>query len=380
MVDQVRLQILKGPVTTSPVSRAVVDALVEAQVTEAAGQRGGFQLKFRLDKGGELERELENGGFEPATRVQLIAIVNGVPNVLVDGVIARNDLAISVTPGESTLSITGSDLTQMMDLIDFTGIPLPMPAEAQVALLLAKYAMYGVIPGVIPSPMLLSPNPLDRFPSQQGTDLAHIKSLASTTGYVFYVEPVGPGVNLAYWGPEIRVGSTQPALSVDMGPASNVDSLSISFDGMAKTQFVGWVQPKESPIPIPIPVPDFILNPPLGSQLVAPRRLKQINRAQSPGTDDATSKRGPVEAAMLALSRASRSANVITASGGLDVARYGRLLRARKLVAVRGVGHSHDGDWFVRSVTTTIARGQMQQSFSLDRNAFKPSSTTAPVG
>lgn len=380
MLDKVRLQILKGPVTTSPVGRAIVEALVEAQVTEAAGQRGGFQLKFRLDKGGELERELENGGFEPPTRVQLIAIVNGASQVLIDGVIARNDLAISATPGESTLSITGGDLSHMMDLLDLTGIPLPMPAEAQVPLLLSKYAMYGIIPAVVPSPLLFSPNPLERFPSQQGTDFAHISALASAAGYVFYVEPKAPGVNLAYWGPEIRVGSSQPALSVDMGPASNVDSLSISFDGMSKTLFVGWVQPKESKVPIPIPVPDFVLNPPLGSRMIPPRRLVQINRAQSPGRDDATAKRGPVEAAMLALARAAKSANVITASGGLDVARYGRLLRSRQLVAVRGVGNLYDGDWFVRSVTTTMARGQMQQSFSLDRNAFKPLSAAAPVG
>lgn len=380
MLDGIHLQMLKGPVTTSPVNRTIVDALVEAQVTESAGQRGGFQLKFRLDKGGELQRDLEGGGFEPPTRMQLVAIVNGIAQVLADGVIARNDIAVSATPGESTLSITGSDLSQMMDLLDLTGIPLPMPAEAQVPLLLSKYAMYGVIPAVVPSPMLFSPNPIERFPIQQGTDFAHITALASATGYVFYVEPQAPGINLAYWGPEVRVGSAQPALSVDMGSASNVDNLSISFDGLAKTQFIGWIRPSESPVPIPIPVPDFVLNPPLGARMIPPRKIKQINRAQPPQRDDATAKRGPVEAAMLAMARAAKSANVIKASGNLDVARYGRLLRARRLVAVRGAGRLYNGDWFVRSVTTTIARGQINQSFSLDRNSFESASTTVPVG
>jgi hypothetical protein len=378
--DTVRLQILKGPVVPDPVDRVLVDALVEAQVTEAAGQRGGFQLKFRLDRGGPLERELENGGFEPPTRIQLLTVLDGVAQVLTDGVVARNDVALSGTPGASTLSVTGADVSQMMDLLDLTGIPLPMPAEAQVPLLLAKYAMYGVVPAVVPSPLLFTPNPIDRFPTQQGTDYAHITAMAAATGYVFYVEPGPvPGMNLAYWGPEIRVGEPQPALSVGMDAASTVDSLSIGFDGVRKTQYVGWIRPRESPVPIPIPVPDVLLSPPLGPRYIPPRGIKQINRADAPREESATSRRSPVEAAMLALARAAQGANVVTASGSLDVGRYGRLLRARRLVAVRGVGRLYDGHWFVRSVTTTLARGRLAQSFSLDRNAFESWTDTVPV-
>jgi hypothetical protein len=82
---------------------------------------------------------------------------------------------------------------------------------------------------------------------------------------------------------------------------------------------------------------------------------------------------------MLALARAAEGANVVTASGQLDVARYGHLLRARHLVGVRGAGRSYDGHWFVRSVTTTLKRGQLTQSFSLDRNAFESHTETLPV-
>ena len=380
MLDGVRLQILKGPVIANPVGRHVVDALVEAQATEAAGQRSGFQLKFRLDKGGPIEHELENGGFEPPTRIILVAVVNGVAQVLADGVIARNDVSISSTPGASTLSVTGSDVTQMMDLLDLTGIPLPMPAEAQVPLLLTKYAMYGVIPRVIPSALLFAPNPLERFPSQQGTDYAHISAMASATGYVFYVEAgPTPGVNIAYWGPEIRVGEPQPALSVNMDAASTVDSLSISFDGVRKTQYIGWIHPREIRVPIPIPVPDVVLSPPLGPRYIPPRGIKQINRAEAPRQDDSTSRRSPVEAAMLALARAAQGANVVTASGTVDIARYGRLLKARQLVGLRGAGRLYDGHWFVRSVSTTLSRGRLQQSFSLDRNAFESWSETVRI-
>ena len=379
MPDRVRLQVLKGPVAAEPLGPDLVAALVEVQATESAGQRGGFQMKFRLDKGGPVERELHDGGFEPPTRVQLLAVVAGRVQVLMDGVIARNDVSVSSTPGASTLSVTGADVSQMMDLLDLTGIPLPMPAEFQVPLLLAKYAMYGVVPRVVPSPLLFTPNPVERFPSQQGTDYAHITAMAGATGYVFYVEPgPQPGMNTAYWGPEIRVGEPQPALSVNMDAASNVNSLSISFDGIRKTQYVGWIHPHPN-VTIPIPVPDVVLSPPLGPRYVPPRGIRQINRAQAPRQDDATARRSPVEAVMLALARAAQGANVVTASGQVDVLRYGGLLSARRLVALRGAGALYDGHWFVRSVSTTLARGRLTQSFSLDRNAFESWSDTLPV-
>lgn len=381
MLDGVHLQVLKGPVRAEPVGRGLIDALVEVQATQAAGQRGGFQLKFRLDKGGAVERELRAGGFEPPTRVMLVTIVKGSPQVLMDGVIARNDVSVSSTPGASTFSVTGADVSQMMDLIDLTGIPMPMPAEAQVPLILAKYFMYGVRPVIIPSPLLFIPNPLERFPVHQGTDLAHISTMADATGYVFYVEPgPQPGMNTAYWGPEIRVGLPQPALTVNMDKDSNVDALTIGFDGIKKTQYLAWVHMKETKVPIPIPVPDVgLLNPPLGPRYIAPRQLKQLNQAQAPKKDDATSKRSPIEAAAKALARAAQGSNVVTASGTLDVTRYGQLLRARRLVAVRGAGHTYDGHWFVRSVTTSLKRGSLTQSFSLDRNALEPWTDTVPV-
>ena len=55
-------------------------------------------------------------------------------------------------PGQSTLTVTGDDLTRVMDLQDFSGVLYPaMPPEARVALIIAKYAVFGMIPLVIPS-------------------------------------------------------------------------------------------------------------------------------------------------------------------------------------------------------------------------------------
>ena len=146
----------------------------------------------------------------------IVVHVDGRPTVLSDGVVTRHDMARSNDAGQSSLTLTGVDVSQMMDLIDLSGVPLPMPAEAQVFTLLAPFAVYGVVPMVIPSVLLLCANPIERFASIQGTPYAHISQLADQIGYTFYVEPgPTPGMNIAYWGPDIRTGSPQPALTVD---------------------------------------------------------------------------------------------------------------------------------------------------------------------
>jgi len=137
----------------------------------------------------------------------------------------------------------------------------------RVALLCAKYAPFGLIPLVIP---ILFPDvqiPIDKIPAQQGTDLSYIQELARRVGYVFYVEP-GPvaGTNIAYFGPEIKVGVPQPALNVDMDALTNVESLSFSFDPTKGVLPIVFIQNQLTRFPIPIPIPNLNpLQPPLGA-------------------------------------------------------------------------------------------------------------------
>ena len=227
-----------GAIRVEPVPAGVADALLEAQVTVAAGQRSGFQLKFALAKDGMLNREVLRGrSLDPPNRVVLVAHLDGVPTVLIDGVVTRHDVATSNDAGQSTLTVTGVDVTQMMDLLDMSWFPMPaMPPELRVGFIVAKYAMYGIVPRIVPSILLLAPNPLQQIPYEQGTDYEYVTRLADEAGYVFYVEAgPQPGMNLAYWGPEIRAGAPQPALSVNMDAATNVESLSFSFDGISRS-------------------------------------------------------------------------------------------------------------------------------------------------
>jgi hypothetical protein len=83
-----------------------------------------------------------------------------------------------------------------------------------------------------------------------------------------------------------------------------------------------------------------------------------------------TAKLSPVQAIAIGLAKAAKSADSVSGSGTLNVLRYGRVLKARKLVGVRGVGTAFDGLYYVKSVTHKIKRGEYKQSFTLTRNGL----------
>ncbi|GKS56842.1 hypothetical protein YTPLAS18_03690 [Nitrospira sp.] len=375
MLKGVYLTLLVGPTVPVPVPQEVVDALSGVQVTVAAGQRSGFQLTFTLTNRSPLQTAfLLTAGQTPLLRVIIIVTINGLPQVLMDGVLTHTEVSPGAKPGQSTLTVTGEDLTRVMDLQDFSGlIPYPaMPLEARVALIIGKYAVFGMIPLVIPSLFTDIPIPVERIPAQQGTDLKYIEQLASQVGHVFYIEPGPvPGTNTAYWGPEIKVGVPQPALNFDMDAYTNVESLSFSFKSTEYTLPIVFIQNQLTHFPIPIPIPPINpLQPPLGAFPPLPTSITILKD---------TAKLSPMQAISRGLKVAGEAQDAVTGTGTLDVLRYGRLLQARKLVGVRGVGMAYDGLYFVKSVTTNLKRNEIKQTFNLTRNGLVSITPVVPT-
>jgi hypothetical protein len=367
MLKGIHLTLMIGPAVPVPVPQEILDALTSVQIVTTAGEStSGFELTFGLSNRSPLQTLflLAGGSPIPLVRVIIAVTVNGTPDVLMDGVMTQHEVGPGDDPEHFTLKVKGKDLTAVMDYIDFSGIPYPaMPDVARVALILAKYAVLGVVPMVIPSVLMDVPIPVDRIPTQQGKDLAYVKQLAGEAGYTFYLEP-GPalGMSIAYWGPEIRVGVPQPALNFNMDAHTNVESLSFTFSNESKTLPIVFIHNQLTKVPIPIPIPDVsLLNPPLGLVPPIPNNVEPLAN---------TAKLSPVRAALMGLARASSSSDAVSGSGTLDVMRYGRVLKARRLVGVRGAGMAFDGLYYVKSVTHNIKRGEYKQSFSLVRNGL----------
>lgn len=375
----IHLTLMIGPVIPVPVPALMVDALESATVTTAAGGASGFQLRFKVNSRSELNTIFLIAAGQnttvgtPPLRVVLIVTLGGRPQPLFDGVVTRVEVQAGQGGQPGSITVTGEDLTKVMDLLDFSGLMYPgMPVEARVALICAKYAAFGIIPLPVPALFPDLPIPVERIPAQQGTDLAYIQQLADEVGHVFYIEPGEvPLTNIAYFGPEIKVGPPQPALNIDMDAHTNVESLNFSFDPTKGVLPVVFIQNPQTRVPIPIPIPNLNpLQPPLGA-LPAPLANLKIMKD--------TAKMNPMQAISRGLSEAKRSQDAVSGTGTLDVLRYGRLLRARRLVGVRGAGVAYDGLYYVESVTSTLKRGEFKQRFNLTRNGLVSITPTVPA-
>jgi hypothetical protein len=366
----IQLSLKIGPVVPLPAPRVVMDALDSVEVRHSDDQVSAFTLSFKFNSKSELNTIFIIAGAQsaspvmPALRVMLIVTMNGTPQPLFDGVLTN----VEVLPGgqgqPGTVTVTGEDLTRVMNTQDWSGLPFPaMPIEARVALLCAKYATFGLIPVVIPALFSDVPIPVDRIPAQDGTDLVYVRELARQLGYVFYIEPgPAPGTNIAYFGPKMKLGIPQPALNIDMDALTNVDNLSFTFDPTKGVLPIVYIQNPLTRAPIPIPIPNLNpLQPPLG---VLPTPLSNVTNLNN------TARMNPMQAISRGLAEAERSQDSVTATGSLNVLRYGRPLRARSLVGVRGAGLAYDGLYYVSSVKSTLKRGEFKQEFSLTRNGL----------
>jgi hypothetical protein len=358
------------------VGRNVLDAVQEVKVESGSGDtQSGFELTFRISNRSPLHTIflLSGGTSIPAFRVVIAVTIGGETTVLMDGVMTDHQIRADGGP-TSTLVVKGKDLTALMDIIPLDGLPYPaMPPAVRVLAAVAKYAAFGVVPLVIPSILEDIPIPIERIPRHQGTDYIYVKALAQEAGYVFYIDPGPvPLMSRAYWGPEIRVGVPQPALSLALdGPHANVKSLSFRFDKERKEFPVVYIQEPASKAPIPIPIPDITpLSPPLGLVPPLPPKITFLKD---------TAKLNPLAAAMRGLAYSGQHADSVFGTGTLDVARYGHVLKSRQLVGVRGVGEAFDGLHYVSSVTSTLKRGEFTQSFSLARNGLLSTFPTVPV-
>jgi hypothetical protein len=375
----IQLSLLMGPIIPLAAPRVVIDALESVEVRTAGASASGFQMSFQFNNKSELNTLFlivagnSTSIATPPLRVMLIVTLGGSAQPLFDGVMTNVQVQAGNQGKAGSVTLTGEDVSKVMDMQDWSGLPFPaLPIEARVALLCAKYAAFGIIP--LPIPILFPdvPIPIERIPAQKGTDLQYIRQLADEVGYVFYIEPgPAPGTNIAYFGPEIKVGVPQPALNLDMDALTNVESMSFSFDPTKGVLPIVFIQNQMTRVPIPIPIPNLNpLQPPLGA---LPTPIANIKILKD------TAKLNPMQAILRGLAEAKKSQDSVTAQGSLDVLRYGRVLKARGLVGVRGAGVAYDGLYYVESVTSTLKRGEFKQSFNLTRNGLVSITPKVPV-
>jgi len=369
------LTLLLGPVEPVPAPKPIMDALMSVEVTVSATGTSGFQLTFTLGNNSLLQTFFLIAGAAPLPfiRTILLATFGGLPQIVMDGIVKHTEVVPDAMHGSSKLIVTGEDLTAIMDLLDFSGIPYPgLTPDLRVLTILSKYAVFGIIPNVMP---VVTPDvelPVTRIPIQKGTDLAYILQLAKEAGYVFYIDPGPlPGVSQAYWGPQIKFGIPQPALNVNLDAWTNVESLNFRYEPQKAVLPLVFIQEPTTKAILPLPIPPITpLNPPLGVLTPIPQKKEFLKN---------TAKYTPAQAVMVGMARASETADIVSADGSLDVLRYGQILKARQLVGLRGAGLSFDGLYYVESTKHNIKLGEYKQSFNLKRNGLISNTPIVPT-
>jgi hypothetical protein len=369
MLLGVNLTLLIGPTVPVPATPDIAEALQSVSVTQNDEGRSGFQLVLQIGRAGPTDlldyALLLNPLLRPFNRVILMVLFNAMPKVLIDGLITNQQFSPGNAPGTATLTLTGEDVSIAMDMTKKRA-EWPAMSEMVIAnLIIGTYAQYGLVPMVMPPPSIDQPLPIERTPVQQGTDLEYLKTMAQRFGFVFYVEPgPAPGVNTAYWGPPKRAGLPQRALTVSPGPESNVDNINFTYNAMAPTIVDDVVQDRLTNTSLPVMTFASLRLPPLAAMPALPFQLPNVRTSlleQSPGLS-------VIEAYARAQGVTDRSVDsVVTAQGELDALRYGNVLTPRGIVGLRGAGFTHDGFYYVKSVSHAISRGQFKQRFSLTR-------------
>jgi len=204
-----------------------------------------------------------------------------------------------------------------------------------VEMMLAKYLVLGVVPVAVPTIMSLNQQSARENPEAGRHRLTPIISyLAGRVGAVFYLDPgPTPAAAMAYWGPDISkmFSGVQPAAEHPISmPRAMSTRFNFSFDGtQAKTTLITIIEPN-SKVPIPIPI--------RASTRCAPRMPRMRRPRSSSSRFKPIASEDPIGAALVDWASCFESADVVSASGQLDVLRYGHIFKARQVAAVRVPG------------------------------------------
>lgn len=357
------LQLLLGDVPT-PAPVRVNEALRSVEVTLKDKESSGFQLVFAIGRSAVDLRDyalMKEVRLRPFGRVLLNVFFGVRPIPIMDGVITNTQLEPGDDPGTSKLTVTGKDISVMIDL-EQKDQAYPNMSEPQiVTFILARgLATYRVAPRVesVENARVLTADQQTPTQDKKTTDLGYIRKLADRFGYVFYVETGEvPGTNIAYWGPRPRRGPAQGALSINLGPNTNVEKISFKYDEEAPKQIRYDAAEGAREV-----VSEFTRTPRLAARVPSARKVEFLEVPD--GVTDREARRA------IAQGKVNDSFDsVVTATGTLDALRYGRILRPRMLLDVRGAGDHFNGTYYVGEVKHKIdvAKGEYKQEFKIAR-------------
>lgn len=368
MLFGVHLRLLMGKDNAVPVSSKIIQSLQSVEVRNSIEERNVADLIFGAGKGGTdnpLDYSIINDEvFDAFNRIQIVVYFGFTPQVLFDGIITVKQFLTNDEPGKTTFQIKVEDVGYMMDKLD-TSVSYPETSVSDIVKkILDSYSMFISWPDVHKPSNESTNSKSDVVRLQNETDLKYIQREAYNNGFVFYIEPTDtPGKSKAYWGPSDKFEKLDEPLSVNMGSDSNVSQMKFQNNMIEPVIMNGYVMDRDTNQILPA-WSDPSTRVPMATQRswqddIQNTRIKQL---VANGGSTVPEAKNQAQAA-----HESSINYAVTATGDLDLAKYGNLLRVGRKVRVRGAGKQNNGDYNVTKVTTKIIPGSIVQNFELSR-------------
>lgn len=300
---------------------------------------------------------LEDENLQVWNRVTVYAAFPQQTEVVFDGYISHVNCRTNEQAANMVVEIRGVDASYHLNQEEKTRIWRGKTYEDIAREILTEYQFKLTIadaPSGAEAPLQVA---------QRATDHRFLRELARRRGYEFYVL----GGN-AYFRPPDLTTQPQKVIAVHFGEQTNCTDLRFESDGTAPTEAqVTYFDAMEGSSAT-VTAQDSGL-PALGTQ-----QLNSLRGAVQMPQNRLVARRmgfhSAEQAAEYAAGMLRRHGWWVTAQGSLNGLRYGRVLRSRKLVTVKGAGPNYNGNYYVRKVQHRLTARTYEMQFELSRNAL----------
>jgi phage protein D len=348
----------------SSASPEVLAAIQSVEVEDHASMADMLRLRVSVSvsNNGSAWTVLDDDIFPRLANIRLgVKIGDGQPERLIDAYVIETNVAFSNQPGQSLINVVAMDPTVLMNL-DEKVKAWPNMSDSDIANAIFSDGAYNFQPVVDTTQWRRQED--DQTITQRGTDIQFLQLLARRNGFECYVESNAQSgqVEGHFHAPRLEQ-TPQGVLSVNMGEATNVNAFNARFEMLrpVAAQVTGLDIETQSDQPAQA---DSSARPGLGdrSALAAdrPRRVL-LNRT-------AMGQTGELQAYAQAV--VDEAAMAIHAEGDVNTVAYGRLVRAKRPISVRGAGRQFSGQYYVEKVLHTFTGEGYTQRFTLKRNAL----------
>ena len=344
-----------------PASPDLLAAIQEIEVEDHADMADMLRMRIAICANGSCSgwTVIDEPYFPRLGKIKVMVTVGtALAETLIEAYVIETNANFQNQPGQSVLNVVAMDATVLLNLEETVRY---WPDMSDSAIAEDIFRAHGFLSDV--ENTNVTRQDVDQATTQRGTDLQFLRQLALRNGYEVYVE-ANPLTRIieGHFHPPRLDQPAQGVLSVNFREHTNVNSFNARFDMLRPTtaRVTGLDtadlsdQSAES---------DSIGLTELGRESCLGRdRQRRVLL-----THTGLSRAGELQTYSQAV--VDRSSLAITGEGDLNTVAYGKLLRAKRPVKVRGAGTQFNGTYYVQQVLHTISGDSYTQRFTLRRNA-----------